>query len=100
MIVDEATVRVAAHAVKSVQAVLGIEDASPSSIPILAGGYAILTVVMSDAEHQLRTASTLTPGTWIRVQHFSRLRRSPSSPLHNLIGEKSAINILPPFCWY
>jgi hypothetical protein len=117
MMVDAATMRVATQAVKSVQGILGSDSSSSSSsssssAQLLAGGFAVVTVLLADAPHQLRAAASLTPGAWVRLQHFSRSRHhraaaapapSPapaaaSSSVHNLIGEKSAINVLPPFC--
>ena len=102
MIVDAATMRIATQAVNAVQS---WQQSGPL---LLAGGFAVVTVLAADAPHQLAAAACLTPGTWIRLQHFSRLRApaaaaaaAPSaaaSSVRNLVGEKSAINVLPPFC--
>ena len=96
IVVDPAMVRVASRSVRSVQSILGGDLPADSQNQFLAGGFAIMTVVKADAPQQLRVASSLTPGMWVRIVGFSRIRRGAS--MHNMIGERSALNILPPFC--
>ena len=100
MVVDAATVRVALQAVKSVQSILGDVNPKLSSSTFLAGGYAVISVTMKDAPMQLRAVASLTPGTWIRLQHFCRVPGGGNISPRNIIGDKTAINVLSPFFWY